>query len=134
FGFLLPRLAVPVLQPNEVLPDIVLLMFDLLVLTALVDLIIYLRQREARRLADLDAANHELAAREQELAGSNEELQRQAEELERQSEELRVTNEDLVARERSLEALLALSRSLAAAAEKPKILDRLCEAMAVLIN
>src|SRR5262249_52684705 len=58
--------------------------------------------------------------------------QSQTEELERQSEELRVTNDDLAARERTLEQLLELSRSLTADLSHGEMLKKICEALGAL--
>jgi signal transduction histidine kinase len=82
----------------------------------------------------LEAANQELTDREEEIVRQNEELQSQTEELERQSEELRVTNEELAAREKTLEQLLELSRSLTAELTRDEMLTRICEALGVLTN
>ena len=91
---------------------------------------------EALRLrnASLEASNRELASREEEIARQNEELQSQTEELERQGEELRVANEELVRRERALETLLALSRSLAADMTREQTMSKVCEALAQLVD
>jgi signal transduction histidine kinase len=74
-------------------------------------------------------ANREIGLREQEILRQNEELQAQTEELERQGEELRLTNEELGRRERTLEQLLDLSRSLTAETSSlsfDEIFNRLC--------
>jgi PAS domain S-box-containing protein len=78
--------------------------------------------------------NEELAAREEEIARQNEELQRQTEELERQGEELRLSNEELARRERALQALLDLSRSLTGGLSQGETMDRICAALAQLVN
>jgi signal transduction histidine kinase/ActR/RegA family two-component response regulator len=83
---------------------------------------------------ELQLQNDELAAREEEIARQNEELQSQTEELERQSEELRLTNEELARRERALEALLDLSRSLTAGLSQNETMDRICGALSQLVN
>src|SRR5438105_2842998 len=83
---------------------------------------------------DLQEQNDELAAREEEIARQNEELQSQTEELERQSEELRLTNDELARRERALEALLDLSRSLTAGLSQDETMDRICGALSQLVN
>jgi signal transduction histidine kinase len=87
-----------------------------------------------RRNESLEASNRELAEREGEIARQNEELQSQAEELERQSEELRVSNEELLRRERALETLLALSRSLSADLKRSETMEKVCEALAQLVK
>jgi signal transduction histidine kinase len=87
-----------------------------------------------RRNEALEASNQELAAREEEIARQNEELQSQTEELERQSEELRGANDELLRRERTLETLLALSRSLSADLKRSETMTRVCEALAQLVS
>ncbi len=93
-------------------------------------------QRSAleKQNAALEAANQELTDREEEIVRQNEELQSQTEELERQSEELRVTNEELANREKTLEQLLELSRSLTADLTRDEMLQRICEALGLLTN
>ena len=91
-----------------------------------------LRAQEAA--ADLARQNDELARREQEIQRQNEELQSQTEELERQSEELRVTNEELAQRERMLETLLDLSRSLHVGLPTDETMNRICETLGQLVN
>src|SRR5258706_3132193 len=83
---------------------------------------------------DLQEQNDELAAHEEEIARENEELQSQTEELERQSEELRLTNEELARRERALEALLDLSRSLTAGLSQTETMERICGSLSQLVN
>src|SRR5205807_2175885 len=87
-----------------------------------------------RQHAELRASNEELAAREEEITRQNEELQSQTEELERQSEELRVTNEEMAAREKMLEILLDLSRSLHVKLSDEETMTRICETLGQLIN
>lgn len=82
--------------------------------------------------AQLEVVNDELRQREEEIVRQNEELVSQTEELERQAEELRVTNEELAFRERSLEQLLELSRSMTADLSRSELLDKICEALGVL--
>src|SRR5262249_7703725 len=69
---------------------------------------------------------------EEEIVRQNEEMQSQTEELERQDEELRVTNDELAARERTLEQLLELSRSLTAELSHGDMLKKICEALGAL--
>ncbi|MEA2708006.1 MAG: hypothetical protein QOF78_607 [Phycisphaerales bacterium] len=88
----------------------------------------------ARAAHALEEQNTELAAREEEITRQNEELQSQTEELERQSEELRVANDELAQRERMLEALLDLSRSLHVGMKEDEALDRICETLGQLVN
>ena len=83
--------------------------------------------------AELEEQNQELAQREQEIQHQNEELQSQTEELERQSEELRVANEDLAQRERMLETLLELSRSLHVGLSRDEAFNRICETLGQLV-
>jgi hypothetical protein len=81
---------------------------------------------------ELEAINEELGQREEEIVRQNEELQSQTEELERQGEELRVTNDELASREKTLEQLLELSRSLTAELSHGDMLKKICEALGVL--
>jgi PAS domain S-box-containing protein len=90
---------------------------------------------EAARVTEaLERQNQELAEREQEITHQNEELQSQTEELERQSEELRVANEELAQRERMLETLLDLSRSLHVGIGEDQAMERICETLGQLVN
>ena len=84
--------------------------------------------------AELEEQNEELAQREQEIQHQNEELQSQTEELERQSEELRVANEELAQRERMLETLLELSRSLHVGLSRDESFSRICETLGQLVT
>ena len=90
--------------------------------------------RATEASADLERQNLELAAREEEITHQNEELQSQTEELERQSEELRVANDELAARERMLETLLDLSRSLHVGMHENEAMERICETLGQLVN
>jgi signal transduction histidine kinase len=92
------------------------------------------RQTLERQNEELESINEELSQREEEVVRQNEELQSQTEELERQSEELRVTNEELADREKTLEQLLELSRSLSAELTRNEMLRKICEALGVLTN
>jgi signal transduction histidine kinase len=83
---------------------------------------------------ELERANRELRLRESDIASQNEELQSQTEELERQSEELRVANDELAQRERTLETLLSLSRSLGMDLTPGETMTRICETLGQLIN
>ncbi|HMB96770.1 MAG TPA: ATP-binding protein, partial [Tepidisphaeraceae bacterium] len=87
-----------------------------------------------QRSDELARANQNLSAREHEIATQNEELRSQTEELERQSEELRVTNDELARRERTLEALLRLSRSLSAETSRSDALDHICQTLGEMVN
>ncbi len=92
------------------------------------------QQREAlaEQNQQLETGNREIVTREEEITRQNEELQAQTEELERQSEELRVSNEELGRREKMLERLLDLARSLTAETtylSKDEILSRICESL-----
>ena len=78
----------------------IMVLLDLLLVGAIVDVWIVSRRWLERQNEQLESANIDLAAREEEIARQNEELQSQTEELERQSEELRGTNEELARREK----------------------------------
>jgi PAS domain S-box-containing protein len=91
-------------------------------------------ETRAQQAEELKSSNDEIAAREQDIATQNEELRSQTEELERQSEELRVANEELARRERTLESLLRLSRSLTAEMAQSETLDRICHALGEIVN
>jgi signal transduction histidine kinase len=108
--------------------------FDLLVISSILDIWINTGRALERHNLELDAINVDLAAREEEIARQNEELQSQTEELERQSEELRVANEELAHREKILEILLSLSRSLHTEMSRSDIMSRICETLGLLIN
>lgn len=108
--------------------------FDLLLISAVLDVWINTGRSLERHYAELDSTNLDLAAREEEIARQNEELQSQTEELERQSEELRVANEELAHREKILEILLSLSRSLHTELSRDDIMSRICETLGLLIN
>jgi PAS domain S-box-containing protein len=92
------------------------------------------RQALEKQNERLELANRELGQREEEIVRQNEELQSQTEELERQSEELRITNEDLAAREKTLEHLLELSRSLTAEFRHDEMLKKICESLGLLTD
>ncbi len=85
-----------------------------------------------KQTAEMEIVNDELRQREEEIVRQNEELHSQTEELERQTEELRITNEELAARERSLEQLLELSRSLTSELTRSELTDKICEALGAL--
>jgi signal transduction histidine kinase len=87
-----------------------------------------------RQNVELENMNDELRHREQETVRQSEELQSQTEELERQGEELRLTNEELSNRERMLEQLLELSRSLTAELEPSDVHRKICEALGLLME
>lgn len=102
---------------------------------------VYLYRQVKKRQAELESQareleilNEELSQREEEIVRQNEEMHSQTEELERQTEELRITNEELSARERSLEQLLELSRSLTAGLTRGEMLDKICESLGVLCD
>lgn len=119
---------------NHLWFDGALVTCDLLLITIILDIWIRTDQSLNRHNTELDAANSELAAREEEIARQNEELQSQTEELERQSEELRVANEELAHREKVLEILLSLSRSLHTELSRDEIMSRICETLGLLIK
>src|SRR5439155_4801262 len=114
--------------------DMSLVLLDLLVIAGVVHVLIGARESLERKNADLTAVTEELAAREEEITRQNEELQSQTEELERQSEELRLTNDELAARERMLETLLDLSRSLHLGLSENEAIDRICQTLGELVN
>jgi signal transduction histidine kinase len=123
------------------LTERVMSVFALLAATIVFDILIKSRRAlEARevevsdRNAELEASNAELSAREEEIARQNEELQSQTEELERQGEELRTSNEELGRREKMLEALLSLSRTLASSTDRSETMDKICQTLGELIN
>ncbi len=111
-----------------------LLLLDLLVVTSISDLWITSTTSLQSQNAQLESANAELVTREEEIARQNEELQSQTEELERQSEELRVTNEELAQRERTLQSLLTLSRTLATQLAREDTMNRICDVLGELVN
>lgn len=119
---------------NALYWDGVLVIFDLLLISAILDFWIRTSQLLQTHNTQLISANTDLAAREEEIARQNEELQSQTEELERQSEELRVANEELAHREKVLEILLSLSRSLHTELSRDQIMSRVCETLGLLIN
>jgi signal transduction histidine kinase len=126
--------AEPVALTNRGLTCVMLLAVTLALLSWINDERLVESQRAA--LAEqnqvLEAINEELGHREEEIVRQNEELQSQTEELERQGEELRVTNDELAAREKTLEQLLELSRSLTAELSYGEMLKKICEALGVL--
>ena len=111
-----------------------MIVVDLVAITSVLHAWVVVRERAEERTRQLEASNRELAAREEEIARQNEELQSQTEELERQSEELRAANEELLRRERTLETLLTLSRSLTADLPRGETMNRICEALGQLVN
>ena len=111
-----------------------LIVVDLILVAGVVDLWLLTTGSLETRNSQLETFNSDIAAREEEIARQNEELQSQTEELERQSEELRVANEELVHREKILEALLSLSRSLNTEQSTSEIMTRICETLELLIN
>jgi PAS domain S-box-containing protein len=110
----------------------VLLELDLLLIAGIGHIWISLQTSVEARNVELQQANTELVAREEEIARQNEELQSQTEELERQSEELRTTNEQLELREKTLDLLLSLSRSLTTELNRSDLMTRICGAVGML--
>ena len=106
----------------------------LVLVTVILDAWIRSEAETSRAAAAIAQQNRELATREEEITRQNEELQSQTEELERQSEELRVANEELAQRERMLEILLELSRSLHVGMRDEEAMERICETLGQLIN
>jgi len=90
------------------------------------------RERLSGQNLEQERANLELGQREEEIVRQNEELQSQTEELERQGEELRLTNEELAAREKSLEQLLELSRSITVEMTRDDVMGKVCSALGIL--
>jgi signal transduction histidine kinase len=123
-----------VVLTNRTLAALAILATALLVqLWVLADRSFRARRLELSRKNDqLEALNQELGQREEEIVRQNEELQSQTEELERQSEELRVVNEDLASREKMMEQLLELSRTLTAELSREEVLKKICEALGLL--
>lgn len=105
---------------------------DLLLVAAMGHIWISLQDRVEARAVELESANAELSSREEEIARQNEELQSQTEELERQSEELRTSNEQLERREKTLELLLSLSRSLTTEMTRAEMMTRICRTVGML--
>lgn len=109
-------------------------LLDLAFVGTVVHIVIGLRNVATARNAHLAATVESLTAKEEEIARQNEELQSQTEELERQSEELRIANEDLATREKTLEHLLALSRSLMNELTRDQVFQHICEALGFLMG
>lgn len=107
---------------------------DMLIIAAVVHWLIRAKGGLEARNAELEHANREIAVREEELARTNEELQAQAEELARQGEELRITNEELARQQRTLEVLLALSRSLTPERSPDEAVEQVCRTLEELIE
>jgi PAS domain S-box-containing protein len=110
----------------------VLLELDLLLIALMGHIWISLQTTAEARNIELAKANAGLVAHEEEIARQNEELQSQAEELERQGEELRTSNEQLELRERTLNLLLSLSRSLTTELNRNELMIRICRAVGML--
>ncbi len=110
-----------------------MVLLDLLLVAWVSDVWIRTTQQATRQNKALLESNAELAAHEEEIARQNEELQSQTEELERQSEELRVSNEELARREKMLESLLSLSRSLTADLPVADTKSRICHTLSDLV-
>ncbi|HEX4123451.1 MAG TPA: ATP-binding protein [Tepidisphaeraceae bacterium] len=120
--------------PRQEARDCCLIDFDLLLVAFVCDRWIIAQRSIEKRTAELEVANHELIGREEEIARQNEELQSQTEELERQHEELTVSNDELARRERTLEVLLALSRSLAVQGSQQEMMQRICDSLSALLE
>jgi hypothetical protein len=114
--------------------DLSMQLADLLLIAAVVHVLIGLRRDVESQNLRLTGTVESLTLKEEEVARQNEELQSQTEELERQSEELRIANEDLAAREKTLEHLLALSRSLSNELTRTQVIDHVCEALGFLMG
>jgi signal transduction histidine kinase len=111
-----------------------MVLLDLLLVTWIGDIWIRTTQTSTAQNKSLLQINAELAAHEAEIARQNEELQSQTEELERQSEELRVSNEELARREKMLESLLSLSRSLTVDLPVSDTKSRICQTLSDLVS
>jgi PAS domain S-box-containing protein len=111
-----------------------LIAFDTLVIAAVVDAFLAARLAADRRNAELRAANEELAAREEVVARQNEELLSQAGELERQREALRAGTNEVARRERIMQGLLSLSRALTSDFSRQEVFERVCDAVAELLD
>jgi hypothetical protein len=109
-------------------------LIDLLLVSWIGDIWIRTSNANTQQTAELRQINSDLATHEEEIARQNEELQSQTEELERQSEELRVTNEELARREKMLESLLLLSRSLTADLPIDETKSRICQTLSELVD
>jgi PAS domain S-box-containing protein len=123
-----PHMEVPLTRLSSGL----LVELDLLLVAAMGHIWIVLQEAADARNRELAASNAEMASREEEIARQNEELQSQTEELERQSEELRATNEQIERRERTLEALLSLSRALTTEMTQSDMMLRICKTLNML--
>ena len=111
-----------------------LVLFDLFLVGALVDVWLIARDYLERQNTQLESANTDLAAREEEIARQNEELQSQTEELERQSEELRGANEDLAQREKTLETSWPFPAASTPIMSAGEIIKRICETLGALVD
>lgn len=114
--------------------DLLMQLTDLAFVATVVHIVIGLRGDIETQNQQLARSVESLTAKEEEIARQNEELQSQTEELERQSEELRIANDDLAAREKTLEHLLALSRSLMNELTRDQVLQHVCEALGFLMG
>jgi PAS domain S-box-containing protein len=131
--FELPLVAVPAYR-QVVIINKLFAITSMLIVAVILHVWIGADLRAQQAAVELAAHNEELAQREEEIQRQNEELQSQTEELERQSEELRVSNEELAQRERMLETLLELSRSLHVGLSNDETLTRICETLGQMIN
>lgn len=111
-----------------------LIIIDLLVVATVSQFWIIIQDHQERQTFEMEAVNAELVAREEDLARVNEELQSQTEELERQGEELRLANDELADREKILQILLDLSRSLTTELSRAQTMTRICQSLAQLVG
>jgi PAS domain S-box-containing protein len=114
--------------------DCCLIDIDVFLIALVCDRWIAAQTAVERRSTEIHASNRDLVDREQEIARQNEELQSQTEELERQHEELTVSNDELARRERTLEVLLSLSRSLTVQGSKQQMMQQICDSLSVLLE
>jgi signal transduction histidine kinase len=121
-------------SPSYCVLAFLMVVVDLLILTAGVHYLLDARDQLLAQNAQLDGNVQELGAREEEIARQNEELQAQTEELERQTEELRAGNDELARREKTTENLLYLSRSLVIEIGRSEMMDLICKSLAELIS
>jgi signal transduction histidine kinase len=134
FLFLLRASEVPAVEPLEArLVSVSMVLGDLLLVAYVCDLLMRHQNAIEKRTGELLGRNEELSQRREEIARQNEELQSQTEELERQGEELRVANDELAVRQRTLEAMLDLSRSLTPDMPRDRVFTLICQTMQRLI-
>jgi PAS domain S-box-containing protein len=112
----------------------VLTIVDLLVIATVVHLLLSFRERWQRANLQLQAINVQLVSREDQIIRQNEALQSQTAELERQSQALHAANAEMLQREKMLEALLDLSRSLHVGLSHDDTMDQICQTLGQLVS